>query len=262
MDLNAIKRLLQSERPSDEYIAGVKGFIKFAYSGKRSDAKIQCPCVKCVNRRLQTQETVYEHLLCNGMLRGYTIWGCHGETTSYISANKDLEPCSKKNKDSEPARPSFNTNMRQVVQETFGYIDTEHHTNGPHASGSPEDGPDAETEAFFDLLRAADEPLWEGCELSKLSFLVLLFHVKSTNKWSNKSINDLLQILQLALPKGSNISTTFVEAQRSLQSLALNMRRFMYAQIIVSSIGKTRKMMTSVQNAKLQDGKISQMKHH
>jgi len=221
MDLNAIKRLLQSERPSDEYIAGVKGFIKFAYSGKRSDAKIQCPCVKCVNRRLQTQETVYEHLLCNGMLRGYTIWGCHGETTSYISANKDLEPCSKKNKDSEPARPSFNTNMRQVVQETFGYIDTEHHTNGPHASGSPKDGPDAEIEAFFDLLRAADEPLWEGCDLSKLSFLVLLFHVKSTNKWSNKSINDLLQILQLALPKGSNIPATFVEAQKIVAKLGL-----------------------------------------
>ena len=152
--------------------------------------------------------------------------------------------------------------MHQVVQEAFGYIDNEHHTNGPHASGLSEDGPDAETQDFFDLLRAADEPLWEGCELSKLSFLVLLFRVKSTNKWSNKSINDLFQILQLALPKGSNIPATFVEAQRSLQSLALNMRRFMYAQIIVSSIGKTRKMMTSVQNAKLQDGKISQMKHH
>ena len=87
MDLSAIKRLLQSKRPSDEYIAGVQGFLKFAYSGKKSDAKIQCPCVKCVNRQLQMQETVYEHLVCDGMLRGYTIWGCHGETSSYISTN-------------------------------------------------------------------------------------------------------------------------------------------------------------------------------
>ena len=179
--------------------------------GKKSDAKIQCPCVKCVNRQLQMQETVYEHLVCDGMLRGYTIWGCHGETTSYISANKD----------SESPRPSLNTNMRQVVQEAFGYIDDEHHTNGPHASGLSEDGPDAETQDFFDLLRAADEPLWEGCELSKLSFLVLLFHVKSTNKWSNKSINDLLQILQLALPNGSNIPRTFVEARKTIAKLGL-----------------------------------------
>ena len=110
------------------------------------------------------QETVYEHLVCDGMLRGYTIWDRHGETTSYISANKD----------SESPHPSLNTNMRQVVQEAFGYIDDEHHTNGPHASGLSEDGPDAETQDFFDLLRAADEPLWEGCELSKLSFLVIM----------------------------------------------------------------------------------------
>ncbi|CAD6205449.1 unnamed protein product [Miscanthus lutarioriparius] len=163
MDLSAIKRLLQSRRPSDEYIARVQGFLKFAYSGKKSDAKIQCPCVKCVNRQLQMQETVYEHLVCDGMLRRYTIWGCHGETSSYISANKD----------SESPRPSLNTNMRQVLQEAFGYIDDEHHTNGPHASGLSEDGPDAETQDFFDLLRAADEPLWEGYERFQLYATIL-----------------------------------------------------------------------------------------
>ena len=45
--------------------------------------------------------------------------------------------------------------------------------------------------------------------------------MKSTNKWSNKSINDLLQILQLALPKGSNIPATFVEAQKIIAKLGL-----------------------------------------
>ena len=39
MVLSAIKRLLQSRRPSDDYIAGVQGFLKFAYIGKRSDAR-------------------------------------------------------------------------------------------------------------------------------------------------------------------------------------------------------------------------------
>jgi hypothetical protein len=132
------------------------------------------------------------------------------------------------------------------------YIDNEHHTNGPHASGLSKNGPNAETQDFFDLLRAADEPLWEVCELSKLSFLVLL--LKSINKWSNKSINDLLQILQLALPNGSNIPRTFVEARKTV---VFDMRRFMYAQIIVNSIGKTRKMMTTIQNVEHQDRKIS-----
>ena len=73
MDLSAIKRLLQSERPSDDYIAGVEGFLKFAYSGKRSDSKIRCPCVKCVNRPLHTQETVYEHQWVRRDIEGTTV---------------------------------------------------------------------------------------------------------------------------------------------------------------------------------------------
>lgn len=211
MDLNGIKKLLLSERPSDDYIAGVKGFLQFAYIGKNSNAKIRCPCVKCVNRMLQKQSIVYDHLICNGMLRGYTIWGCHGETASYISANKD----------SQFHCPSLNHNMRQVVQDAFGYVDNGLHTNESGAAGSSKVGPDAETQEFFELLRDADQPLWEGCELSKLSFLVLLFNIKSINKWSNKSLNDLLAILQLALPNGSNIPRTFVEARKIIAKLGL-----------------------------------------
>jgi hypothetical protein len=249
MDLKAIKRLLLSESPSEDYIAGVEGFLKFAYREKTSDAKIRCPSVNCVNRKLQRKDTVYDHLVCDGMLRGYTIWGCHGETTSYISANKD----------SNSQHPNLNNNMRQIVDEALGYGDNGLHTDEPDVEGSSKAGPDAETEAFFDLLRDADQPLWEGFELSKLTFLVLLFHVKSTNKWRNKSINDLLGILQLALPNGANIPKTFVEAQKKLQNLVQVTRKFMYAQIIVSCIEGTRKIMTSVQNVELQGGKIKQI---
>jgi hypothetical protein len=107
------------------------------------------------------------------MLRGYTIWGCHGETASYISANKD----------SESQFPNLNNKMRHVVEEAFGYVDNGVHRTINVVEASPEGGPDSETQAFYDLLRDADQPLWQGCELSKLTFLVLLFHVKSSNKW-------------------------------------------------------------------------------
>jgi hypothetical protein len=108
MDLATIKRLLLSERPSDDYIVGVQGFHQFAYRGKKLDVKIRCPCVKCVNMLLQKQPIVYDHLVCHGMLRGYTIWGCHRETASYISANKDSE---------SQCRPSLNHNMHQVFKK-------------------------------------------------------------------------------------------------------------------------------------------------
>jgi hypothetical protein len=202
--------LLLSERPSDDYIAGVEGFLKFAYREKKSDAKIRCPCLTCVNKLLQKRDTVFDHLLCNGMLRGYTIWGCHGETASYISANKD----------SESQFPNLNNKMRHVVEEAFGYVDNGVHRTINVVEASPEGGPDSETQAFYDLLRDADQPLWQGCELSKLTFLVLLFHVKSAT--SGGSLNDLLEILHLALPNGANLPRTFAEAQKIIAKLGLS----------------------------------------
>ena len=62
MDLESIKELLLSPRPSEEYLAGVAGFLDFAYIGKSSDAKILCPCVICVNGSLRKREDVYDHL--------------------------------------------------------------------------------------------------------------------------------------------------------------------------------------------------------
>ncbi|KAM0837940.1 hypothetical protein ACQ4PT_061310 [Festuca glaucescens] len=148
--------------------------------GKRADSKIHCPCVKCVNRFLLKRDDVYGHLVCDGMLLGYTVWGCHGETAAYISA--------RKRKRSKGEGKNLNSNMHQLVHDAFGNID-----NGPPVidrddPNRPEPGPDSETQAFYDLLGGEDVPLWKGCELSKLSFLVLLFHIKSTNKWSNKSL--------------------------------------------------------------------------
>jgi hypothetical protein len=102
------------------------------------------------------------------------------------------------------------------------YVDNGVHRTINDVEASPEGGPDSETQAFYDLLRDANQPLWEGCELSKLTFLVLLFHVKSSNKWSNKSSNDLLEILQLALPNGANLPKTFAEAQKIIAKLGLS----------------------------------------
>lgn len=212
MDLKAIKKLLLSDRPSDDYLAGVNGFLEFAYREKGSNAKIWCPCVKCVNRRLKKRDEVYDHLVCDGMLQGYTIWGCHGETAAYIRANQA----------SDSQHKGINSNMHQLVHNAFGYGDNQfpnHQSDGPNSSKV---GPDKETKAFYNLIREADEPLWTGCELSRLSFLVLLFHTKSINKWSNKSFNDLLAILQLAIPNGQNLPGTFVEARKIIGKLGLN----------------------------------------
>ncbi|XP_020080549.1 uncharacterized protein LOC109704193 [Ananas comosus] len=90
-----------------------------------------------------------------------------------------------------------------------------------NASDSQVNGLNSEAENFFSLLRDADQNLWPGCELTKLSLIVLLFHTKCTNKWSNKSFNDLLGILQLAIPNGKCLPKTFVEAKKVIKTLGL-----------------------------------------
>jgi hypothetical protein len=159
---------------------------------------------------------VYEHLLYDGMLQGYTIWGCRGENAEYIRAVQASK--------SQPK--GLNSNMHQLVHCSFGYRDNQFLEQQPDDNqNSTKSGPDHETEAFFSLIREADEPLWKGCELSRPSFFVLLFHTNSVNKWSNKSMNDLLAILQLAIPNGQNLPGTFAEAQKIIAKLGLNYQK-------------------------------------
>ncbi|XP_052159472.1 uncharacterized protein LOC127776976 [Oryza glaberrima] len=113
-------------------------------------------------------------------------------------------------------------NMHQLVQDAFGNTNNDPPVNEYDVQNSLNSGPDHETKAFYNLLRDAHDPLWEGCELTRLSFLVLLFHIKSVNKWSNKSLNDLLAILQQAIPNGKNLPGTFAEAKRIIGKLGLN----------------------------------------
>ena len=160
MDLKAINKLLLSDRPN-EYKAEVNGFFQFAYREKITGAKIWCPCVKCVNRWLKKRDEVCEHLIYDGMLQGYTIWGCHGETAAYIHANKA----------SESQHKGISSNMHQLVHNAFGYGDNQfpnQQSDGPNCSNT---GPDHETKAFYNLIKEADEPLWLDVNYQDFHFL-------------------------------------------------------------------------------------------
>uniref|UniRef100_A0A8R7TTX3 Uncharacterized protein n=1 Tax=Triticum urartu TaxID=4572 RepID=A0A8R7TTX3_TRIUA len=101
----------------------------------------------------------------------------------------------RSNKRSRSQFEGTKSNMRQLVEDVFcGPPMIEPETQNPSKPG-----PDPESQSFYDLLRDADQPLWPGCELSILSLVVILFHIKATNKWSNKSLNDLLAVLQKAI---------------------------------------------------------------
>jgi hypothetical protein len=121
MDLKSIKDLLLFPRTSDKYLAGVDGFLDFAYMGRSSDAKIRCPCYKCVNALLFKRQDVYDHLVCHGFSDGYAVWACQGETAAFISANKHgkTAPYIPTKKRSRSQCEGKKSNMRQLVEDVF-----------------------------------------------------------------------------------------------------------------------------------------------
>ncbi|KAK8568967.1 hypothetical protein V6N12_007500 [Hibiscus sabdariffa] len=65
-------------RASEECIKGVTNFLKFAFE-RTEDGKIRCPCVHCVNTYRVSRRDVFDHLICDGFLKGYVHWIFHGE---------------------------------------------------------------------------------------------------------------------------------------------------------------------------------------
>nr|GEX49349.1 myb domain protein 62 [Tanacetum cinerariifolium] len=61
------------------YEAGVIEFLDFAYRGRDESLAIPCPCRSCNNFRYKNRETMYNHLMRNGITRDYTTWNYHGK---------------------------------------------------------------------------------------------------------------------------------------------------------------------------------------
>ncbi|KAK3212192.1 hypothetical protein Dsin_016898 [Dipteronia sinensis] len=71
-------------------------------------------------------------------------------------------------------------------------------------------------------MRDADRDLYPGCrQFSKLSFTVKLLHLKTFNRWSNKSFNMLLELLKEAFPEGETLHATYYEAKKVVRDLGL-----------------------------------------
>ncbi|OAY78132.1 hypothetical protein ACMD2_26872 [Ananas comosus] len=109
---SGLSRMVGLDRRSRQYLEGVGGFLDFAFRNPIcSESKFWCHCVKCVNRSKLSREDVYEHLVCNGMLRGYRQWTFHGER---IVQNA---PSSRHRVEDNY---SINVDMHQLLTDAFG----------------------------------------------------------------------------------------------------------------------------------------------
>ncbi|KAL0286796.1 UNVERIFIED_CONTAM: hypothetical protein Sangu_2719300 [Sesamum angustifolium] len=134
----------------DEFVERVDHeFLNFAFLNPRfiSQGQIKCSCTKCDNRKFLSRNDVHLHFLRNGFSRGYSVWYAHGES---LNRRNDASGSSM-------AFDEEGSHYRTMVMDVvgFGLI------QNPMCDEQP---PHPEAQQFFDLLKDADEPLWDEGE--------------------------------------------------------------------------------------------------
>ncbi|CAN1219360.1 hypothetical protein LINPERPRIM_LOCUS1586 [Linum perenne] len=111
--------------------------------------------------------------------------------------------------------------MVRLVHEALGGpgIDAADHTNEENQSEPPL-GPNESTKRFFKLLESANLPLYPGSKKhTKLSFIVRLLQAKVLHGWSDNSLKTLLEILEEAMPEGTQLPKSYYEAHKIVEDL-------------------------------------------
>ena len=189
---------MQKSRASNEYEIGVSQFLEFAFNNAPGKEMLPCPCICCNNCLQQKRETMYDHLLDNGIAGNYVQWLMHGEYDFY-------EPTNTGN--SSTNEFDMHDEMEEMLNDSFGIsMPNEESEISPHVHEEFESIPNENANKFYNLLREAEHELYLGCKkFTKLSFIIRLFHMKCLNGWSNKSFTMLVELLNEALLEGETL---------------------------------------------------------
>jgi hypothetical protein len=147
-------------------------------------------------------------LVCNGILENYDEWNFHGDNS--VQHTSSSEPNSHIDE--------RHVDVDQLIQDALGHLyDGTPMTEGQESA----QGPNIEAQQFYTQLEDSKRPLWIGCELTQLTLFVLLFNIKSINKWSDKSFGDLLEVLHMAIPNGNELPKNFYAAKKIISKFGL-----------------------------------------
>ncbi|KAD7477470.1 hypothetical protein E3N88_00606 [Mikania micrantha] len=214
-----------------EYGTNANLFLEFAYSKEGAIDKrvtkhgrviydIKCPCFKCQNVFYRSKATIRKHLLGNGFMDNYTKWHVHGETSMHDEGQSstamevddgDDDGYQRMVLDSMPPSDYNPTHHANLSSDTLGG-----HTPNPEAKG------------FYDMLQAADEPLWEGkkaTNCSKLEAATNFLNWKPLFNVSTEYYNHILSMVKAMMPEENKLPESFYDTKKILQKLSLPKER-------------------------------------
>ncbi|CAA7013526.1 unnamed protein product [Microthlaspi erraticum] len=126
-------------------------------------------------------------------MQNYWVWTSHGEDYNMFDNNSEEDAFT-----TEPTNPYV-----AMVSDAFGNTEAEAGFDQMN-----EEEPNPEAKKFYDILDAAEQPIYEGCKegLSKLSLAARLMSLKTDFNLSQKCMDSIAKMMQDYLPEGHNYS--------------------------------------------------------
>ena len=192
-----------------EFVSGVEKFLEFAcaHTEWMDGEKIKCPCrrSKCQNRQFLDRETMKYHLLRHGFKAEYIVWNRHGETNNVIYEHHSMDS-------SGPSNPmnDYHTMVTNAAGHSFDQNYEYEENHNPTAR------------QFYDMLDAANNPLWQGCENhSQLSVVARMLNIKADHHLSERAFDAIAKLMKEIVPKENLIAESFYETKRMVRGLGL-----------------------------------------
>lgn len=187
------------------YANKVDEFIAFVSTQESVllDGLMKCPCAKCRNIPYRDPETIKLHLYKSGFLPDYYRWTCHGEDHFQHDSQS-----SERIYDQDMSNP-----YRDMIIDAFGpEYDVE---------SIVEEEPLPEQKKFFDMLAAAEKPLYEGCKMSLLSAAARVTNIKCEYNIPHRAIDGFTSLMRDMCPEENKMTDNFYQTRKLLDGLEL-----------------------------------------
>jgi hypothetical protein len=205
---------------TEEFDIGLDEFIKFALKKDKDNigiGDIRCPCKKFKCQNFLRPLLVRTHLCRKGFMSDY-YWTNHGEDIPPIPS----VVVNHSYYGSSVQREMFD-NYEKLVMDAAGpdignYLEQEDQDKGD----TMEEEPNEEAQRFFEMLKAAQSPLWDGCDrYSMLSASLTALSLKSDYGFSEGCFNGWMQFMGNALPDNNCMPKKFYQARKTIAELGL-----------------------------------------